>query len=132
MKHGLTRFCAVTLAAACTCLCGADWPTYRGDRARSGYTPEELPSELSLRWAYRSHHAPRPAWSGRDTRMPFDAVSQPIVAGGTLFLPTSIKRRMEEQPKALLLSWPGPGGQRDEEEDHAGDDEGDEEAVQVQ
>ena len=33
----------------------ADWNTYRGDSARSGYTADELPGKLSLQWTYRSH-----------------------------------------------------------------------------
>ncbi len=63
----------------------ADWPTYRGDAARSGYTAEALPAELSLRWTYRPSHRPQPAWSGRDTRMPFDRAYHPVVADGLLF-----------------------------------------------
>jgi outer membrane protein assembly factor BamB len=87
---------SVLLAAAATCLGlalghghAADWPTYRGDALRSGYTGDALPAALSLRWTYRARHAPRPAWSGRDTRMPFDRALQPVVAGGTLFFASS-------------------------------------------
>lgn len=34
-------------------LLAADWPTYRGDAGRSGYTPETIPNELRLRWTFR-------------------------------------------------------------------------------
>ena len=67
----------------------ADWPTYRGDAGRSGCTPEQLPKQLSLRWTYKARHAPRPAWSGRDTRMPFDRAYHTVVAGQTLFFGSS-------------------------------------------
>ncbi len=67
----------------------ADWPTYRGDARRSGYTAETLPAKLWLRWVYHSRHAPCPAWSGRDTRMPFDRAYHMAVAGDRLFFASS-------------------------------------------
>ena len=70
-------------------LLAADWPTYRADARRSGYTSEALPKGLSLRWTYHSRHAPQPAWSGRDTRMPFDRAHQPVMADGTVFFGSS-------------------------------------------
>jgi len=77
---------AWTLAASAV---AADWPTYRGESRRSGYTAEGLPAKLSLRWTYRSRHAPCPAWSGRDTRMPFDRACHVVVAGESLFFGSS-------------------------------------------
>jgi outer membrane protein assembly factor BamB len=62
----------------------ADWPTYRGDSVRSGYTSETLPAKLSLAWSYRPAHAPTPAWP-RDDRMLFDRANDVVVAGGLLF-----------------------------------------------
>ncbi len=67
----------------------ADWPTYRGDGRRSGYTPEALPTGLSLRWTYTSGHAPLPAWPGRDTRMPLDRAFHTVIAGKALFFGSS-------------------------------------------
>ena len=72
----------------------ADWPTYRGDAHRSGYTAEGLPAELSLRWTYHSRHAPCPAWSGRDTRMPFDRAYHPVIGGDKLFFGSSADCRV--------------------------------------
>jgi len=40
----------------------ADWPTYRGDNQRTGGTTEPLAPPLTLKWVFRSHVAPRPAW----------------------------------------------------------------------
>src|SRR6187401_1883051 len=62
----------------------ADWPTYRGDAARSGYTSESLPAKLSHAWTYRPTHAPTPAWP-RDDRMMFDRAHDVVVAGDLLF-----------------------------------------------
>ena len=61
-----------------------DWPTYRADAARSGYTADPLPARLSLRWAYHPHQTPQPAWP-RDQRMSFDRVHHVVVADGRLF-----------------------------------------------
>ncbi len=66
----------------------ADWPMYRADAARSGYTPESLPKELSLSWTYRSQHPPAPAWPNR-RRLGFDRAYQPVIAGGVLYFGSS-------------------------------------------
>ncbi len=42
----------------------ADWPTYRRDNARSGFTPEALSFPLQESWVYRSRRPPRLAWPG--------------------------------------------------------------------
>jgi len=65
------------------------WPVYRGDNFRSGYSIESLPADLSRHWTYQARHAPRPAWSGRDTRMPFDRAYHTVIADGTLFFGSS-------------------------------------------
>ena len=67
----------------------ADWPTYRADAGRSGYTADALPSKLSLAWQRTAAHAPQPAWSGRDTRMPFDQAYHTVIADGRLFFGSS-------------------------------------------
>jgi outer membrane protein assembly factor BamB len=66
----------------------ADWPTYRADAARSGYTAQTVPAELSLKWIYHSVHAPVPAWP-RDPRMAFDWAYQVAIADGTLYYGSS-------------------------------------------
>lgn len=61
----------------------ADWPMYRADAERSGYTPEQLPERLALRWSYQSSHAPMSAWPTRN-RQQFDRAYQPVIADGVL------------------------------------------------
>jgi outer membrane protein assembly factor BamB len=66
-----------------------DWPTYRGDALRSGYTADALPEELSLCWSYKPRYAPQPAWPGTDTRMPFDCAFHTVIVGETLLFGSS-------------------------------------------
>jgi len=72
----------------------ADWPMYRADAARSGYTSDPLAAELKLAWVRRANDLPQPAWSGRDTRMPFDLAFQPVVSGGVVFFGSSSDGRI--------------------------------------
>ena len=72
----------------------SDWPTYRGDAGRSGSTADTLPSELMLNWQRTAVHAPQPAWSGRDTRMPFDQAYHTVIADGMLFFGSSADCRI--------------------------------------
>lgn len=66
-----------------------DWPTYRHDAARSGYTSEKLADNLTLQWTFQSQHPPRPAWP-RSQRMTFDRAAQLIVAEGRVFFGDSV------------------------------------------
>ena len=65
-----TAFCFVLLLAGLPHGMAADWPQYRGDAERSGYTDEKLSDELSLAWTYHPAHPPVAAWP-RDDRMLF-------------------------------------------------------------
>ena len=80
---GLLLLCASFQAATCS-----DWPTYRADAARSGYTPDELPEALSLRWSFEPAHRPMPAWPHSE-RMTFDRAFQPVVGGSLLYFGSS-------------------------------------------
>ena len=67
-----------------------DWPTYRANPARDGYTAEKLPDKLAVRWVYKSR-PPRPAWPhvrGWDFQQ-YDRVYQPVVASGLVFFGSS-------------------------------------------
>lgn len=79
---------AVLLAGSVQLAAARDWPTYRGDAARSGYTDEALPGELRLRWSYHPRHAPEPAWP-REERMEFDRAFHVAVAHGRLYFGSS-------------------------------------------
>ncbi|MCB1091457.1 MAG: PQQ-binding-like beta-propeller repeat protein, partial [Verrucomicrobiae bacterium] len=70
-------------------LAAGDWPAYRADAARSGYSDEAIPNQLALRWVYRSALAPRPAWPNSD-RIDFDQVFQPIIVGDLVLFGSSV------------------------------------------
>jgi outer membrane protein assembly factor BamB len=53
---------------------------YRADAARSGYTPDSLPTSLELKWIYRSS-LPRPAWAS-SIRTSYDFAHHGIIAKG--------------------------------------------------
>jgi outer membrane protein assembly factor BamB len=78
-------FLAVVAVRTCQ---AADWPMDRADAARSGYTAEQLPEDLSLRWSLQELHPPQPAWPHSE-RMPFDRTYQVVTAAGVLFYGTS-------------------------------------------
>lgn len=67
----------------------AGWPMVRGNAARSGYTSEALPENLSIDWTYQANHVPQSAWP-RDDRMQFDRAYHVVVANGTLFFGSSV------------------------------------------
>ena len=65
------------------------WPAYRGDNFRSGYSIESLPAKLAVHWTYKARHAPRPAWTGPDTRMHYDHAYHTVIADGVVFFGSS-------------------------------------------
>lgn len=71
-----------------------DWPQFRSDASRSGYTPDPLPAGLAPLWTYRPLQPPAPAWLGPDTRMPFDHASQVVVASGLVYFGSSADCRL--------------------------------------
>ena len=90
MKRYLWMVVLLAASVWVTKVDGADWPTYRGDAQRSGYTSETLPDDLAFHWTFMADGAPQPAWSDRDTRMPFDLVMHPVVADGRVFFGSSV------------------------------------------
>ena len=65
------------LATFASLAVAADWPTFRGDAARSGYSPDELPGQPTLLWSHRAAQQPAPAWPTRN-RLSFDRAQAPI------------------------------------------------------
>ena len=65
----------------------ADWPTWRGDAARSASTTDPLPDNLKLHWQ-RELPPLTPAWE-EDPRLHFDGGYEPIAADGLLFVASS-------------------------------------------
>ena len=80
----------------CATSASADWPAYRADATRSGYTTESIPNRLSLRWVHRADHAPRPAWPTSD-RIDFDLAFQPIIMGDLVIFGSSV----DDQVRAI-------------------------------
>ena len=64
--HRLSAFVICVLLVTVPIVAAAeDWPTYRGDRWRSGITAESLDApRLRLLWTFRSPHPPQTAWEG--------------------------------------------------------------------
>lgn len=54
----------LSMALGAIALQATDWPTYRGDYARSGVSPDPIAGTVSEAWKWRSIHPPRPAWQG--------------------------------------------------------------------
>ncbi|MBW7992518.1 MAG: PQQ-binding-like beta-propeller repeat protein [Planctomycetes bacterium] len=73
---------------------GNNWPQFRADAARSGYTSQHLPASLSLQWVYKPVHPPQPAWRTEDTRMPFDHAYHAIIAEGMIFFGSSADNKV--------------------------------------
>ncbi|MDF1743046.1 MAG: PQQ-binding-like beta-propeller repeat protein [Gimesia sp.] len=70
-------------------LFAADWPTYRADANRSGYTSESLPTKLVLHWKSQTAHTPEPAWP-RSTRLTYDRANHCVIADGHVFFGDSV------------------------------------------
>lgn len=83
---------------------GEDWPTYRHDYARTGYTPAELTPPLSQRWYIAAPKAPRSAWAGPDgrvieghalrERVDFDDALHVAIAGNRVYFGSPIDHRL--------------------------------------
>ena len=94
------RFRAIGFVASTAIMIGAafplharDWPMYRADAARTGYTSDTLPDDLQLRWVYRCRVAPAPAWP-TSLRVTFDFASQPVILGNLVLLGSSAEDKI--------------------------------------
>lgn len=87
-------FIVILLFPCWQTLRGNGWHQFRADAARSGYTPESLPANLSLQWVYKPARPPQPAWQGDDTRMPFDYAYHAVIAEGLVFFGSSANNKV--------------------------------------
>ncbi|MEE2780888.1 MAG: PQQ-binding-like beta-propeller repeat protein [Planctomycetota bacterium] len=103
----------------------ADWPTYRHDNARSGFTSESLPpEELKQAWHYATTRPPQPAWAGPakwdayndiprlNSMRNYDAALHTTVADGKLYFGSSIDdtvRCLDERTGAVLWQFTTDG-----------------------
>ena len=81
-----------------------DWPTYRGDLARSGASAEKLPAVLQPQWVYDAPSKPQLAWSSAEGRViegqlighrvKFDDAFHPVVAGERAYFGSSVDHRL--------------------------------------
>ncbi len=84
-----------------TSLFATDWPTYRGDYARSGVSPDALPANPTEAWVWNSPQPPQPAWQGEakwdgynkvfdmKPRQIFDRAFHAVVAQGRVYFGSS-------------------------------------------
>ena len=79
----------------------ADWPTYQGDYARSGISPDPLPGRVAEAWSWHSKNRPQPAWQGEakwdgwnkvydlKARQTFDRAFPAVAVGGRVYFGSS-------------------------------------------
>jgi hypothetical protein len=65
-----------------------DWPQFRYDAGRTAASPDELPTDLQIRWT-RTFPAPRPAFP-HEVRLGYDTSYEPVVLDGTMFVPSMV------------------------------------------
>jgi len=78
----------------------SDWPTFKHDNSRVGYTADPLRAALTLRWIYSASEAPQKAWPGPGGevieglhlrhRMRFDDVFHTAMAAGKAIFGSSV------------------------------------------
>lgn len=95
ISYPLCRFVLALAALAQTDagLEAADWPMYRADAARTGYSSDPLPDKLELRWVYRNRTGAAPAWPS-SSRITFDFACQPIIVGPLVIFGTSAEDKI--------------------------------------
>lgn len=82
----------------------ADWPTERGDIARSGATDDALVMPLAARWSVKAPAAPRLAWSSAEGRVMegkliahrirFDDAFRTVVSEGRVYFGSTVDHQI--------------------------------------
>ena len=70
-----------------------DWPTYRGDAGRTGFTENSLPQNLSLGWVYTPKHKPNPSWPD-NVKMNYDHAFQTVISEKILYFCSSADNKI--------------------------------------
>lgn len=91
-------------AALCSGVSAADWPTYRGDNARSGATAETLQLPLQPRWVISAPGVPRMSFSSAEGRVieghllghrsKYDDAIHPVVVGQRVYFGSSVDHQL--------------------------------------
>ena len=61
-----------------------DWPQYRNNAGRTGFTTEQIDGNLAPVWVHNFGPADK-SWTGIHTRMTFDYAIQPVISGNYLY-----------------------------------------------
>lgn len=92
---------ACTWVATLTTSLATDWPTYRGDYARSGVNADPMPATVAQAWTWTSPNPPQPAWQGEakwdgynkvfdmKARQIFDRAFHVVVSGDHVYFGSS-------------------------------------------
>ena len=103
------RFVPLTMLVALTLVFtdriqAEDWPTYRHDNTRQGFTPEKLAVPLKSAWVYKAPAPPKTAWAGPDDRtfeghdlrhrVNYDDTFQVAVVGDRLYFGSSVDHHL--------------------------------------
>ncbi len=70
-----------------------DWPTYRGNNSRNGWSGETVSGDLHLQWTYIPTHGPVPAWpvpAEEMARNHSDNAFHTTIAGGNVYFGSSV------------------------------------------
>lgn len=89
--------CLIIALVGCTLASAEGWVTYRHDNARSAITTESATPPLSLGWAFKSTHAPKPAWplpAEELQRMHSDNAYHVTVANGVVYFGSSVDNKV--------------------------------------
>lgn len=100
--HSVPVLFAVCLSLSVAC--GEDWPTDRGDNARSGATEDVLMLPLAESWSIKAPVAPKLAWSSAEGRViegklighriRFDDAFRTVVADGRVYYGSTVDHQV--------------------------------------
>lgn len=66
-----------------------DWPMWGGNSHHTFVSGEELPESMALVWS-SEQSTPDSAWPTNQAKLKFDAAPSPVIADGTVFIPSTV------------------------------------------